>query len=190
VVPEANDKPVVAFASRFLKEKGIEIFADVARQLLHEGVAARFVLVGSIDPGNPSSISEAQVLEWTSEGIENWGFRHDMSQVFQSCHLVCLPTYRREGIPKVLIEAAASGRPIVTFDVPGCREIVRDGVSGIVVAPKDVNALKAAVRRILEDPQLRRRMGVEGRKHMESMFSLDHVIRQTLDTYAEVSPHV
>lgn len=183
---EPAGKPIALFASRFLKEKGVEIFAETGQQLLREGVNARFVLVGDVDPGNPSSVSREQITAWKQGGIENWGFRQDMPQVFASCHLVCLPSYRREGIPKVLIEAASCARPIVTFDMPGCREIVRNGINGLVVAPKDVNAYKAAVRRLLEDSGLRQQLGLAGRKRVENMFSLDYVNRKTLDLYNEV----
>lgn len=183
---EPEGKPIALFASRFLKEKGIEIFADVGRQLLAEGVDARFVLVGDVDPGNPSSVSKEQIAAWEQSGIENWGFRQDMPEMFASCHLVCLPSYRREGIPKVLIEAASCARPIVTFDMPGCREIVQNGINGLVVPPKDVSAYKSAVRRLLEDRSLRQQLGWAGRKRVEDMFSLDSVNRQTLNLYNEV----
>jgi glycosyltransferase involved in cell wall biosynthesis len=183
---EPEGKPIAVFASRFLKEKGVEIFADIGRQLLGEGISARFALVGEVDPGNPSSVSEEQIKAWEGDGIENWGFRPDMPEVFASCHLVCLPSYRREGIPKVLIEAASCGRPSITFEMPGCREIVQNGVTGLLVPTKDVNAYKSAVRRLLEDANLRRQLGIAGRKCVEERFSLDHVNRQTLDIYNQV----
>jgi glycosyltransferase involved in cell wall biosynthesis len=185
-IEEPDGKPIVLFASRFLKEKGVEIFADVGRQLISEGIDARFALVGEVDPGNPSSVSEEEITVWEQGGIENWGFRQDMPEVFASCHVVCLPSYRREGVPKALIEAASCGRPIITFDVPGCREIVQNGVTGFLVPVKDVNACKSAVKRLLNDANLRRQLGLAGRKRVEDMFSLDQVIRQTLDVYDQV----
>lgn len=187
-VEEREGTPIVLFASRFLKEKGVEIFADIGRQLLREGVSARFALVGEVDPGNPSSVSAEQITSWEQGGIENWGFRQDMPEVFGSCHVVCLPTYRREGIPRALIEAASCGRPIVTFDMPGCREIVQNGVTGFVVPVKDLNAYKSAVKRLINDASLRRQFGLAGRKRVQDMFSLDQVIRQTLDIYNQVCP--
>jgi len=189
-VNEPEGKPIALFASRFLKEKGIEIFADIGRQVLKEGVNEGFALVGEVDPGNPSSVSQQQIAAWERDGIESWGFRQDMPQVFASCHLVCLPSYRREGIPKVLIEAASCGRPIITFDMPGCREIVQNGVNGLVVPTKDVSAYKSAVKRLLEDASLRQQFGLAGRKRVEEMFSLDQVIRQTFDVYNQVCPKI
>jgi len=185
---EPEGKPVALFASRFLKEKGIEIFANLARQLLNEGINARFAIVGKVDPGNPTSVSEEQIAEWERDGIENWGFRQDMPEVFASCHVVCLPTYRREGIPKVLIEAASCGRPIVTFDMPGCREVVQNAVNGLLVPTKDMSGYKSAMRRLLEDTDLRQRLGWAGRERAKEMFSLDTVIRQTFDVYSQVCP--
>jgi glycosyltransferase involved in cell wall biosynthesis len=187
-IQESQGSPIALFASRFLKEKGVEIFADVGRQLLGEGINARFAIVGQVDPGNPSSVSETQIRAWERDGIENWGFRQDMPQVFASCHLVCLPSYRREGIPKALIEAASCARPIITFDMPGCREIVENGENGLVVPTRDISAYKSAVRRLLEDAHLRRQLGMAGRKRVEEMFSLEQVIRQTLDVYNQVYP--
>jgi glycosyltransferase involved in cell wall biosynthesis len=187
-IQEPQGKPIALFASRFLKEKGVEIFADVGRQLLREGINARFAIVGQVDPGNPSSVSETQITAWERDGIENWGFRQDMPEVFASCHLVCLPSYRREGIPKALIEAASCARPIITFDMPGCREIVKNGVNGLVVPTRDISAYKSAVKRLLEDAALRQQLGVAGRKRVEEMFSLEQIIRQTLDVYNEVFP--
>lgn len=188
VAREPTGTPIALFASRFLKEKGIEIFADVGRQLLREGIKARFALVGEVDPGNPSSVSEQQIRVWEQDGIENWGFRQDMPEVFASCHVVCLPSYRREGIPKVLIEASSCGRPSVTFDMPGCREIIRDGVTGLVVPAKDVSAYKSALSNLLLDAKWRQQLGLAGRKRVEEMFSLDQINRQTLDLYEQVCP--
>lgn len=187
-IEEPQGKPIVLFASRFLKEKGVEIFANISRELIREGVNARFALVGQVDPGNPTSVSEEQITIWEQVGVENWGFRRDMPEVFASCHVVCLPSFRREGIPRALIEAASCGRPIITFDMPGCREIVQNDVTGFLVPVKDVNAYKSAVKRLVNDANMRRQFGLAGRRRVQDMFSLDQVIRQTLDIYDQVCP--
>lgn len=184
--PEANGLPLVVLASRMLWDKGVGEFVKAVRQLRGQGVAARFVLVGEGDPDNPASISYDQISQWQEEGIiEWWGRRDDMPQVFAESHIVCLPSYR-EGLPKVLIEAAACARPIVATDVPGCREIVRDGENGFLVPARDVPALASAMRKLIENASLRNVMGERGRTMVEKEFSIEHVISQTLTLYNEL----
>ena len=108
-----------------------------------------------------------------------------MASVLAQSHVVCLPSYR-EGVPKVLIEAAACGRPIVTTDAPGCREIVRTGQNGILVPVRDAGAVAAALNRLIESPGLRERMGARGRELVQQEFSLERVIRETLGVYQAI----
>jgi glycosyltransferase involved in cell wall biosynthesis len=185
--PEPAGTPVVVFASRMLKEKGAAVFVDAARILRSRGVPGRFVLVGDPDPGNPHSHTRPELQAWADEGtVEWWGHRGDIGAVFAGCHIVCLPTFYGEGVPKVLIEAAACGRPIVTTDQPGCRDIVRSEDNGLLVPARNANALASALERLLRDPALRRRMGDRGRILVEAEFSLDIVTRQTLEIYREL----
>jgi len=180
---EPDGVPVVLLASRLLWDKGIGEFVAAATQLKEDGVEARFVLVGDGDEENPVSISASQLEEWDAEGnVEIWGRRNDMPTVFAGVHIVCLPSYR-EGVPKVLIEAASCGRPIVTTDAPGCREIVVDGENGILVPVKSVDTLAAALRKLLESRDLRNRMGDAGRQLVKDRFSLEIVIGETLAVY-------
>jgi glycosyltransferase involved in cell wall biosynthesis len=183
--PQAEDagQIVVVLPSRMLWEKGVGDFVDVARQLLKEGVVARFVLVGQTDV-NPSSISESQLKEWQNEGIvEWWGRREDMPNVLHRAHVVCLPSKYREGVPKALIEAASAGRPIVTTNMPGCRDIVKDGENGILVTPGDLDMLADALRELLTCPEKREAMGRKGRERVLDFFSMDIVIQHTLRLY-------
>jgi glycosyltransferase involved in cell wall biosynthesis len=175
--------PVVLFASRLLRDKGVCEFVDAARALQSDGVEVRFVLVGDIDPGNPASLSTETVKGWHQEGvIEWWGQREDMPAVFAQTHIVCLPSYR-EGLPKVLIEAAACGRPIVTTDVPGCREIGRHNDNGLLVPARDSTTLASALRQLIADPALRDRMGRRGREIAAQEFGLERVVAETLAVY-------
>ncbi len=168
---ESTGIPIVILLSRLLKEKGISEFVEASRLLRSRKIEARFVLVGQIDQGNPSSISMKQINHWVEEGlVEWWGWRDDPEIVFQKCNLVCLPTYYREGTPKSLIEAAASGRAIIASDIPGCREIVRNNQNGILIKPKDSQILADAIQKLLLDPDLRRQMGMNGRKIVENEF--------------------
>jgi glycosyltransferase involved in cell wall biosynthesis len=181
---EPDGQPVVICPSRMLWEKGVGEFVDAARRLKAQGCSARFALVGATD-SNPSSVSEVQLKQWEAEGIvEWWGRRNDMPEVFRLANLVCLPSRYREGVPKVLIEAASCGRAIVTTDMPGCREIVLDGENGLLVPPGNVARLAEALRRLIEQPALRRQMGDRGRARVVSDFSLEVVLRETLALYA------
>lgn len=186
-VAEAADTAVVVFASRMLREKGAEDFVQAAKLLKERGAQARFVLIGDPDPGNPRSHSREELQQWAATGhVEWWGFRGDMAAVFAQAQIVCLPTYYGEGVPKVLIEAAACGRPIVTTDMPGCRDIVRNEDNGLLIQPRDVHALANALERLLSDERLRARMGRRGRQLVESEFAIDIVTRKTLQVYEEL----
>jgi len=183
---ERPGDPIVLLPARLLWDKGVGEFIDAARLLKKQGVAARFILAGAPDPANPSSISQNQISEWVDEGIvEYLGWVTDVPQLMSESHIVCLPSYYGEGIPKSLIEAAAAGRPIVTTDMPGCREIVQPEDNGILVPPKDSLALANALTRLINDPVLRRQMGDRGRIRAETEFSLELVVDHTLALYAE-----
>jgi glycosyltransferase involved in cell wall biosynthesis len=186
--PEAKGPPVVLLASRMLWKKGVDVFVEAARQLVDEGVSARFVLAGGCDSKSPTAIPLAVLEKWNHEKvIEWWRHRADMTEVFHAAHIVCLPTTYGEGVPKVLIEAAACGRAIIATDVPGCREIVLDRQNGILIPPGNVKALVDAIRTLIEDPQLRQKMGESGRRIASSEFSSEQVITQTLTLYRSCS---
>lgn len=185
--PESEGVPVVLLPARLLWNKGVGEFVAAARMLAHQGVKVRCVLAGEPDHQNPAAIASSQIAEWVREGVvEHVGQVSDMLGLLASCHIVCLPSYR-EGLPKCLIEAAAAGRAIVTTDVPGCREAVIDGVTGLLVPPQDPDALAAAIALLIRDPTLRRQMGAQGRVLAEQKFSSETVIRQTLALYDEAT---
>jgi glycosyltransferase involved in cell wall biosynthesis len=185
--PEPAGPPLVILAARMLWSKGVGEFVRAAQLLKARGVEARFALIGIPDDENPSSVPAAQLEEWRREGaVEWWGRRDDMPEVFARSHIVCLPTAYGEGVPKVLIEAAAAGRPIVATRIPGCRQIVRDGENGLLVPVGDAEALAEAIARLLADPALRERMGRRGREIALADFSVERVIGQTLDLYREL----
>lgn len=181
--PESEDIPVVLLAARMLWDKGVGEFVEAARRLKIQGVPARFVLVGDTYTGNPATISAAQLQVWQDEGVvEWWGWRDDMPSVLAEATVFCLPSYR-EGMSKILIEAAACGRAIITTDTPGCRDIVEHGVNGLLVRVKDADGLAKAIETLLADPDLRRRMGAAGRRRIEEEFSMERVVRETLTIY-------
>jgi glycosyltransferase involved in cell wall biosynthesis len=182
--PEPDGVPVVILASRMLWIKGIAEFFEAARLLHARGVMARLVLVGDTDSSNPACIPGQQLLDWQASGeVEWWRNREDMPQVYKAANLVCLPSHGGEGIPKVLMEAAASGRALVSTDVPGCRDIVRNGVNGIVVQPRNPDALAAAIERLLKDSRTRSEMARQSRQLAVNEFAQHEVVRQTLALY-------
>ena len=184
--PEPEGVPVVALASRMLRDKGVVEFVEAARELKAAGVSARFVLVGETDPGNPTAITAEQLRAWADEGvIEWWGHQNDMRKVLSQSNIVCLPSLR-EGVPKVLIEAAACGRAIVTTDAPGCREIVREGENGLLVPVRDSKALADALRILIESAPLRVLMAAKGREIAVAEFSVERVVNETLGVYREL----
>lgn len=191
--PDGVGQPVrVLLAARMLRQKGLVEFVEAARRLRSEGADARFLLVGGSDPTNPTSIEEEQLRAWGREDCLEWlgRFPHGrMPELMRSVHLVCLPSYR-EGAPKVLLEAAASGRAIVTTDVPGCREAVEPGESGLLVPPGDPDALAGAIGTLVRDGELRERMGRRGRKLAVERFSMHHVVDRTAELYEELADEV
>lgn len=187
VVAEPEGTPVVVMAARLLKEKGVYQFVDAARFLKARGIAADFQLVGEPDPGNPNTVTAAELEVWRGESIINsLGFRSDIPQVFAASNIVVLPSFYGEGLPKVLIEAAACGRAIVTTNNPGCAEAVINGVNGIIVPAKDSKALADAIEVLVTNKDLRLRMGIAGRKLAEEEFDVQSVVAKHLDIYQEL----
>jgi len=173
----------VILVARMLKDKGVEEFVDAVSILEKQGQSARFVLVGDIDEENPSSISTARLEEWNEKGIiEWWGQCDNMASVYEQANIVVLPSYR-EGLPKVLLEAAACGLPIVATDVPGCREIVKHGVNGLLVPVRTADELAAAINQLINNPERCKEMGSRGKDLVEKEFSSNIVIDKTLMLY-------
>jgi glycosyltransferase involved in cell wall biosynthesis len=182
-IAEPTGPLVVVLIARMLRDKGVGEFVDAVRLLKPKFPTARFLLVGTPDDGNPTSFLQTEVEGWRDENLIEWlGHRDDVAQILQTSHIVCLPSYR-EGLPKSLIEACSAGRPIVTTDVPGCREVVAEGVNGFLVPPRDYVSLANSIETLLLDPELRKRMGRAGRERAVTEFSSEIIIRQTLDLY-------
>ena len=182
--PERDEEPIVLFAARMIKDKGVEEFIKAARQLYKENINARFVLAGDIDPDNPSSMNKKELMKWHEAGIiEWWGYKDDMQNIFKKVHIICLPSLYGEGLPKVLLEGAASGRSLIASDIPGCREIVRNGENGFLVPAKNTDALVDAIKKLIENKSLRENMGKKGRELVETDFSSEKINNETIDLY-------
>ena len=176
----------VLLPARLLWDKGLAEYVHAARLLRAEGRPVDFLLAGDPDPGNPAAVPEADVREWVGQGLVQWlGHVDDMPALLQSVDIVALPSYR-EGLPKGLIEAAASGCALVTTDVPGCREVVTHEVDGLLVPVRDGEALAKAIGRLQEDPGLRVRLAEVGRGKALRRFDERIVVSRTLDVYREL----
>jgi glycosyltransferase involved in cell wall biosynthesis len=186
--PEPEGTPIVMLCSRMLWNKGILEFIEAARLLRQKGANARFVLVGDVDPGSPSGIPRHKLAAWNDAGvIEWWGHRQNMAPLYHAATLVCLPSHGGEGVPKVLLEAAACGRAIVASDVPGCHDIVRQNVNGLLVPARNVAELAKALLHLLQDHDLRNRLGRSGPEIARREFSQEIVVAKTLDLYGQLT---
>lgn len=182
--PEPDGPPLAVLAARMLWEKGVAELIEAARLLRQRGTAIRIALVGGPDPGNPRSVPEAVLRGWQAEGlVEWWGQRDDMPAVWRQAAIAVLPTTYREGLPTVLLEAAATGRPLVATDMPGCREVVWPDRTGLLVPPGDAVALADALDKLAGDAALRARLGAAARQAAESEFAVPVVCGLVLDLY-------
>jgi glycosyltransferase involved in cell wall biosynthesis len=175
--------PRVTLVSRMLWSKGVGDFVEAARLLKAKGVEFEAVLVGDPDPDNPQSIPDSTLRDWHDEGVVVWwGHEDDIPSVWASSHVAVLPSHR-EGLPKTLLEAAACGRPMVATDVPGCREVVAHGRSGLLVPAKDPQLLAGAIENLVTDPRARTAMGRAARADAVEKFSEGVVIERVLALY-------
>lgn len=181
----ARDVPVVLFVARLIKEKGVHDFVEAAR-IVKSRRQVCFKMAGDPDSGNPSSVDAATLTGWRAEGaVDLLGHVDDVAGVLELATVVVLPSYR-EGTPRTLLEAAAMAKPLVATDVPGCREVVRDGENGYLVPVEDPVSLAAAIERLLDDPMTARQMGLNGRAMIENEFSVDSVVNETLGVYEKI----
>jgi glycosyltransferase involved in cell wall biosynthesis len=176
----------VVLAARMLWDKGVREFVDAAQMLKLQGRSLRFQLAGSPDRGNPASIPESVLRNWQASGIVDWlGHVDDMPELLASADIVVLPSYR-EGLPQSLIEGAACGRPLITTDVPGCRDVVDDHVDGLLVPVRDASALAGAIAHLQDDPSFARRLGEAARAKALAKYDERRIIASTLDVYREL----
>jgi len=181
--PEPQHPLLVLLAARILWDKGVGIFVEAAR-MLHAKQQIRMVLVGTPNPTNPDAVDEAVLQSWHRDGIiEWWGWQYDMEKIYQQAHIVVLPSFYGEGVPTTLIEAAASGRPIIATDSPGCRSIVHHEINGILIPPHNAPALAQAVMRLNQDSALREKMGAAGRKIVLDRFTEKKINQKTMRVY-------
>ncbi len=182
-LPEPPGPVVAVMVARLLADKGVREFVEAARLASGRSDGLRWVLAGSLDSGNPAGISAQELQGWQSEGVVDYvGEQSDVAGLYARSHIAVLPSYR-EGLPKSLVEAAACGRAVVTTDVPGCRDAIEAGETGLLVPPRDAAALASAVQRLADDAVLRKQFGEAGRRLAERAFDVRQVVHRHLEIY-------
>jgi glycosyltransferase involved in cell wall biosynthesis len=188
--------PVVLFASRMIVDKGIYDFIEAIEYLKAQRIPVKAQVAGILDEDALNCVHESQLNQWHDQGIVEWlGQCEDMPKLFRSSNVVVLPTKYGEGIPRVLIEAAAVGRPIVATDVTGCREIVKNEYNGLLVPAGDVKKLSCAIKKVISNTRKQREYGRNGRELVLKKFTKEKIIDQTIRAYTLIErksrmPHI
>jgi glycosyltransferase involved in cell wall biosynthesis len=181
-LPEPPGPVTMAYVGRLLADKGLRTLLRAQALLAERGQAVRLLVAGEADPANPASIPPQEIERWRRQpGVEVLGHA-PVAEVWAKAHIAVLPS-RREGLPLSLLEAAACGRPLVATDVPGCREIAREGVNALLVPPDDAEALADAIARLAQDGDLRARFAAAGRALVEDKFSSERIGREIVALY-------
>lgn len=181
---------IVLLPARILVDKGVIEFVEAARMIAPRAAGWRFVLAGAADYDNPTSVPMAQIEAWRSEGVVEWlGHVADMRPLFAEAAIACLPSYR-EGMPKALLEAAVAGCAVVTTDVTGCREAIRDGETGTLVPVRDPAALAQALIDLIQDDDRRNAYGEAGRTMARERFGIKSVVATTLQIYSTLQGRI
>lgn len=184
---EPPEPIVVTFASRLIYDKGITFFISAAKKLIQKKTNIKFLVAGSIDEGNPNSIRKETIKQWKKiKDITFLGDVSNMFEVYERSHIVCLPSFYGEGLPKVLIEAASCGRAIITTDHPGCRDAVIKNKTGILIPIRDSEKLSNQIEHLAFNHNLRKSMGAEGRKLAENQFSINLIVEQHMKIYDDI----
>jgi glycosyltransferase involved in cell wall biosynthesis len=177
----------IAMACRLLKEKGVYEYVEAAKIVHSKLDNVEFLLAGTPDEENPNSISQAELDEWNNNGIiKSLGHCKNISKIFSDSHIITMPSFYGEGVPKVLIEAAACGRPIVTTDNPGCRDSIIPDVTGKLVPIKDSLSLAEALIKLIKNPTLRVTMGKKAREYAEREFDEKSVVQKHMNIYSKL----
>ena len=184
--PLPEGRPVISMISRLQEDKGVKEFARAAQMIKERKIEADFWLIGDTDSSYPSPILIEDLQEWENKGfLSVLGYRKDINILIGNSNIIVLPSYR-EGLPKVLLEAAACGRPVITTDVPGCRAAIEEGKTGLLVPPRDSLSLADKIEYLLRNKELLKKMGNAGRKLAEENFSLDKVVSAHLKIYSSL----
>jgi len=177
----------ICFASRLLENKGVHCYVSAARLIKKRGLKARFFLAGNLDEGNLTSLSQNELDYIIKEKVvEVLGYQKNIPSLFARSHIVCLPSFYGEGLPKVLVEAAAASRAVVTTEIPGCRDAIIPNVTGLLVPPKNPEKLADVIQYLIEHPIKRKAMGEAGRQLAERKFKIEKIVQNHLDVYDDL----
>lgn len=186
--PEPVGTPAIGYVGRMLKDKGVESLVEAVRAINITSENVHLHIVGDIDRGNPSTIDTQTLQDWDTECFITWhGWLEDTRKVYQICNLIVVPTYYGEGVPTVLLEAGASGRAVIATDISGCREVITHGQNGLLVEPKNKQALMSAINKLISDDRLRARLALANRDVITKHFSNQIVNEETIAIYNSCS---
>lgn len=179
-LPSSGDGLVFLMITRLIRDKGVAEYVEAARLVKARHPNCRCLLVGPLDP-NPSAFSPSEVEEWVKRrDIEYLGAVPDVRPYIEACHVFVLPSYYREGTPRTILEALATGRPVITTNMPGCRQTVVDGLNGHLIPPRDANALAAAIESYFVEPGLLDEHAGRSRTFVEDKFDARLVSRDMM----------
>jgi glycosyltransferase involved in cell wall biosynthesis len=183
-----KDEFTFLFVGRLLTDKGIYELIKAFEKLKKEKSKVKLIIVGSPDEGNPNSVSKGELEKWVKEGLIEWhGFQEDVRPFYCMADCVVLPSYYREGVPRVLLEAMAMEKSIITTDAPGCRNVCVDGVNGFLVKPRDVESLYLAMKKAVEMGEAElRKMGKKGREIVEQKYEISKIVSEYVKIIEEV----
>lgn len=182
--PPPSGIPTVLMAARLLSTKGVREFVQAAHLLYRNNFIVRFQLVGSPDFSNPAAITQVELTQWRKDSlVEILGFRTDLHDLMTKAHIICHPSYYPEGLPKVLCEAAAAGRPVITTNLPGCSDAIIEGVTGLLIDPRDSQQLADAIRFLCTNKPLLHQMSTSSRIHAEQLFDINDIVSKHLYIY-------
>ena len=183
-----KDEFTFLFVGRLLTDKGIYELIRAFEKLKKEKPKVKLIIVGSPDEGNPNSVSKGELEKWVKEGLIEWhGFQEDVRPFYCMADCVVLPSYYREGVPRVLLEAMAMEKPIITTDAPGCKNLCVEGVNGFLVKPKDLESLYLAMKKTVEMGQEElRKMGKKGREIVEGRYEISKIVNKYVKIVEEI----
>ena len=184
--PEPNGIPIVLFASRLITEKGLGDLVTAVKILQSQNIKLRLLVAGVPDPMSPNPIPEDVLHDWSQSGlIERLGFQSEMQNLISECNIFCFPSFYGEGVPKVLLEAASCGRPVITTDHPGCRDAINSD-TGMLVPINKPHALAMSLKILIEDDLLRLKMGKKARELAEKNYSVHAVVKSHIEIYQSI----